>query len=113
MKRSRKAQITFNRIFQNQPPKKGDFIRFVQGKIVWKVSTVYRDGELRLNSCKNVYVAKTLYKNEHDRVYRITKEEAIAYVATNSPYYLNRFFKSYQLEPFFRKVFKKVDIREL
>jgi len=85
MNKKQKEKIMWKRIFDSNI-ERGNFVRFLHGKVVWKVHALYSDGSFLIRSMNTRY-GPTVYITEKDRqrLNKISKVEAFLWIMKNNP----------------------------
>ncbi len=105
----RKSKIVFAKVFNGGPLEKGDYVMFPHGKAVWKVGYISKGkyNSIRLEAITDWGSTYWLGSREKDRVFKISKEEAIYQTARNHPTRLTRVWHEHELRTFFRNHLKE------
>jgi len=91
LKKTKKERLTWSRVF-DPDLKEGDFVRFIHGKVVWRIQPIWGQGTIRLRSLRKRYGA-SLYisPRQRHRLYKIRKEEAFLWILKHYPQNLRLF----------------------
>lgn len=98
-----RTKVTWAKVFGNKLDK-GDFIRFVSGKVIWRVKAKYSSGNLNLQSCNQPYGIEYFLDKDSERVFRVDLATAFRFVLRRCPNRVNDYFSEEQLTQLSRHI---------
>ena len=102
-----KKDIVLNKIFETSF-KKGDYVRYPYGKLIWKVSYVSANGKSISLSSLTSYRSRWYSNPKECTFYKVSKEEAMRFFCLHHPDKLAYSFTTEDLKPFFKKYLREV-----
>ena len=85
------AKRVYNRIFQGTF-KKGDFLKFAKGKVIWQISYKTAEGFYIYSLNFGGWAGKYIYPRDFNRVYRLDEEEVLKWILRETPSRLRHVF---------------------
>lgn len=103
MNKEKQKRIALSKVFLTI--QKGDFVEFLHGKVLWKVAWEYPN-RLILRSI-NSGIDLSIWKEEYNRIYKLSREEALRRMCLHRPRSLNLYFSLEELISFFKSNLKR------
>lgn len=93
MKQSTKAKIVFQKVFQGNL-KKGNFVKFNHGKVIWVIQYPTNGGGFYLKSLNSHWwISRYIGRKELHRIFQYPDIEALKWLLRNRPSEIGRYFK--------------------